>query len=559
MKLGGLTLTVVSCISGTAAAGGLILPGAGAVSTSRAGASVAATEDAESIGLNPAGIAKTKGTKVTVGAAAINYFMTFQRNGSYDDNPNDAESYEGQRYPVVTQDASPPLGIGRYQPVPVIGIVSDLGGRVPNLSVGFGLYAPNAYPFRRMNNVGGQNYYVENSTGYDYPAFGAPPPPTRYDIIAQEGAVILPSIVAAYRVIPDLDVGLRFSAGFADVKSTLAVWGSPGNTVEWIKGDGIFTLEAKDSFVMALGAGAAYRIGKNIELGANFTPQTNITARGDAHAINGPSVSLNGEPFMVRPTDGTPLCAAGGTAQFQKGCVQFALPMTATIGGRYKIVDENDKEKADIELDTTWEHWGKRCDYVSDPSCHSPSQFRVVVDAQVATASAPNNGINLKPNIVDHRFKDTFGVRLGGSYHIPAGANEVIARGGIAYDTRAAETGWERADLDGAARTTLAAGASYKMSRVQIDAGFGVVLEGTRTDSRNCNPVPDPSKQSAPPQNVPFSGCGPGDVQQAIDDRQGPDPVNPINTPESQLENPVNQGTYTSHYLMFMLGVSTWF
>src|ERR1043165_2322068 len=155
MKLGGLTLTVVSCISGTAAAGGLILPGAGAVSTSRAGASVAATEDAESIGLNPAGIAKTKGTKVTVGAAAINYFMTFQRNGSDDDNPNDAEPYGGQRYPVVTQDASPPLGIGRYQPVPVIGIVSDLGGRVPNLSVGFGLYAPNAYPFRRMNNVGG--------------------------------------------------------------------------------------------------------------------------------------------------------------------------------------------------------------------------------------------------------------------------------------------------------------------------------------------------------------------------------------------------------------------
>src|ERR1041385_3256068 len=99
MKLGGLTLTVVSCLSGTAAAGGLILPGAGAVSTSRAGASGAGTDDAAAIGPNPPGIAKTKGTKITIGAATISYFMTFQRNGTYDDNPNDAQSYEGQRYP----------------------------------------------------------------------------------------------------------------------------------------------------------------------------------------------------------------------------------------------------------------------------------------------------------------------------------------------------------------------------------------------------------------------------------------------------------------------------
>jgi long-subunit fatty acid transport protein len=230
--------------------------------------------------------------------------------------------------------------------------------------------------------------------------------------------------------------------------------------------------------------------------------------------------------------------------------------MTATVGGRYKILDENDKPKADIELDVTWEHWGKTCDYTADPGCHSPSDYRVVVDAQVSTASAPDNGIDLKDNIVAHGFRDTFGVRLGGSYHVAAGANEVIARGGLAYDTAAAKPGWERADLDGAARTTLSFGGSYKMSRVQIDAGFGAVLEGTRTDSRNCNPVVDPSKNS-PPQNVPYSGCGPGDIQQALGDRKGPDPINPVQ--KDQLENPVNQGTFKSHYLMFMLGVSTWF
>ena len=55
------------CASGTAAAGGLFLPGSGAVSTSRAGASVASVDDGEAIGLNPAGLAKSKGTVITLG------------------------------------------------------------------------------------------------------------------------------------------------------------------------------------------------------------------------------------------------------------------------------------------------------------------------------------------------------------------------------------------------------------------------------------------------------------------------------------------------------------
>src|SRR4051812_25135292 len=244
MKRGGLTLALGLGLCGTASAGGLLLPGSGAVSTSRAGASVAAVDDGEAIGINPAGIAKTHGTKITIGAAAINYFMTFQRNGTYDDNPNDATSYEGQRYPIVTQDAQPSLGIGRYQPVPVIAITSDLGGKVPNLSVGFGLYAPNAYPFRRMNNVNGKPYFVEDSKGWNFPAFGEPPPTTRYDIIEQDAAVILPSVVAAYRILPNLDVGARMSIGIAKAKSTIAVWGSPANLEENVKKDGLFTLDA---------------------------------------------------------------------------------------------------------------------------------------------------------------------------------------------------------------------------------------------------------------------------------------------------------------------------
>jgi long-chain fatty acid transport protein len=511
------------------------------VSTSRAGTGVASAEGGEALSLNPAGIAKSSGTTITIGAALINYSMSFHRNGTYDTHDLDTEPYEGNRYPVVENDAKPPLGIGSYQPIPVIAITSDLGGKVPGLTVGAGLAPPNAYPFRDMNNVAGRAYFAEGSNGgLAFPtSYEDPPPPTRYDIIQQEGAVILPSIAAAYSITPMVDVGARFSAGFAHVKSTVAIWGEPANYNEYVKKDTVFTLDATDSFVYAWALGATFRPTPVIELGVQYTSQIDVQAKGDAVSANGPSVTLNGQPLVVAPSLDV-RCAPGGTMEKLKGCVELALPMTATLGGRYKFPGADGKPRGDVELNLDWQHWGaERAD-----------AYRVVVDAQVSTAGNPMGGIALKDNIISHGFRDTYGVRVGGSWNFPMGANTVIARGGVGYETGAAKPGWERADIDGAARTLLTAGGSYKLSRVQIDAGFGYVHQGSRTDSRNCNPVL---------QAPPYQGCSSSGEQQPVADRQGPDPINPIVNSENQLENPVNQGTYKSHYLLIMFGMSTWF
>jgi hypothetical protein len=63
MKLSALTisapiLAVGLGAGGPAIAGGLFLPGAGAISTSRAGAGTVSADDGEALVLNPAGIAK---------------------------------------------------------------------------------------------------------------------------------------------------------------------------------------------------------------------------------------------------------------------------------------------------------------------------------------------------------------------------------------------------------------------------------------------------------------------------------------------------------------------
>lgn len=540
MKLSRVAITLGLSLSTSASAGGLTLPGAGPQSTARAGAATVAADDGEALTLNPAGMAKAKGTTFNIGFTAINYDMSFQRNGTYDVNDMEAETYEGQRYPLVSNHPDPEIGIGRYIPIPTIAVVSDLGGVIPKLHVGAGLFTTNAYPDRNMNYVNGKPYFIPGENGgLQFPALGEPPPPTRYDIIKQSAIIIAPSVAASYRVLPNLDVGGRFTVGHVRLKSTLAVWGGLSNYNELIRKDGLFTLDAS-GWAYGWGLGTNFRATPNIEIGANYNAQIDISAKGDAISANGPGVDLSGQPVVVLPVaDQDARCARGGTDKVQKGCVELALPMSATIGGRYKFLDKNGAEKGDLELDVEWQNW----------STERASTYRVVIDAKVTPENQPEQGITLKDNDVRHGLKDTYGVRLGGSWRFAQGANTIIARGGVGYETAAAKTNWERADVDGAARTMLTAGGSYKLPRFQIDAGFGVVLEGTRSDSRSCNPA----------LVVPPQGCGAGGAVQPLDQRQGPDPVNPLVVSMSQAENPINEGTYKSHYLMFMLGASTWF
>lgn len=543
MKLRALTI-LGSLLAAPAAAhaGGLFLPGSGAISSARAGAAVASVDDGEALGVNPAGLAKTHGTTLTLSAAIIQYSMRFTRAGTYDApvTADPDQTFAGTSYATVENKPDLPLGVGSFQPVPVIAIASDLGGLVPRLRVGAGVFAPNAYPFRDM--TGGYGFNGD---------FTAPPPPTRYDIMEQDAAVFLPSLAASYRITPQLDAGLRLSWGVARLKSTVALWGAPDNYEENVKNDGLLAADVSDNFVPAAGLGVTYRPTPNLELGASWTSMAVIQARGTSESALGPgAASLGGMTVSIHPSS-SPRCdpAGGGTVDALKTCVSLQIPMTATIGGRYKLLDAGGGLRGDVEVDIGWENWGKRCDLTKDPDCTSPGQYRVVVDAEphLDGIAAPP----FKDSIVEHRLRDTFSFRLGGSYHLPLGAapgaSRVVLRGGVAYDTRAAEDGWLRADVDGAARLTTALGGAFRTGRYEVNVGAGYVYEGKNTNSGSCNPT------------AAMKGCSGDGSEAPIDQRRGPDPINPLVVPTAQAESPVNQGTIESSYLMLMVGVSTWF
>jgi len=521
-----------------AIAGGLFLPGSGAISTSRAGAAVASTDDGEALAVNPAGLAKTKGTTITLSAAIISYALEFQRRGTYDNIADEDPAYEGTGFGAVKNAAKPPLGIGSFQPIPVIAVVSDLGGLIPNVHVAAGLFAPNAYPFRDMSNG-----YVFNGD------FNVAPPASRYDVLEQEGSILLPSIAASYRINPKFDVGARFTLGFADIDTTTTVWGTPGNVTENVKSDTLFRLKASDKFIPAFGLGFTYRPTANLEFAAAYSSQVTVNAKGTATSQKGPAVNVNNEQIEVTQTL-EPRCRPDvpGTdtdppppqdIKSQTGCADFATPMSLVVGARYVFLGGDGKMKGDVEFNAGWENW----------STELASTYRVVVDGD-AIILGSGARLMLKANVVRHEFKDTYSFRVGGSYHIPTGDNTVILRGGLAHDTRAAKDGFLRADVDGAARTMVAVGGAFRTKRFQIDAGLGFVYEGTNDNVGDCNVLSD-----TPTTN----GCGNNGDEREVEDRRGLDPISPLARPEEQTESPVNLGTFKSSYTLFMLGATTWF
>ena len=507
-----------------ARAGGLFVPGTGTEAMGRAGAFVAKADDPSALHYNPAGLVLIDGTIIHLGSNFLRYSLTFDRSGVYEAPAGIDEPYEGNEYAAVTNQASPNFGLGRFQSVPLLAAAFDLGRWIPGLHGGAGILAPNAYPGRDFGT-------------YTLEAPGVAPPPQRYDIVHQDAIVILPSIAAAYTMNSKLSLGLRMSWGIARLEATSYTW-AIRNYQEWIGDDSEFVVEVTDRFVPGLALGALYRPVPDVVIGAAYTTRLAVAGRGTGRATLGHN-SVTGDADVIAPLapQNTPGCAAGGELGALQTCIDFVLPQTFALGGRWILArDRSGGELADIEFDAVWEDWS------------AGSNYQVIVDGQSQLTGFP-----LQTSIVRHGLQDVLSVRLGGSYALPVGnpgnggasGRPLVVRAGVAHDTAAAPLTWQRVDVDGAARTTFATGLSYRVSRYRIDLAGAIVVEPDRTVP-SCEP------------DVGSEGCPPGSGQAAVTDRTAPDPLQPLIAPSLQFQDPFNGGTYSSHYLMFSLGFTAY-
>jgi long-chain fatty acid transport protein len=483
-----------------AQAGGVFVGESGSQAMERAGAFVAKADDPSALWLNPAGLVKAKKIALYVGANLLNYSLSFRRAGTYPNQMRDAQpSYVGQAYPTVENEAT-------FQPIPTLGAAFRLG----RFAVGAGVYAPAAVPGRDFPCASSDQFCQMDASGA--------PAPQRYDVVDQKAMMIYPSLAFAARLHDKVDLGARASWGLAHIQARNFPWALP-NAAEDPLREGDFSVDVKDNFMPTFGVGLLVRPIDALEIGVSYASMTQVRAKGTGNAVLGPEAAgpLGSQPFLEPKPDAQALCGTGGTMSAIVSCVDFDMPQSVSLGVRYVFHNGRGGERADVELDGKWENWSQASDDI------------ITVDGQDS-----QTGLQLRPVYNRHGFEDTFAVRLGGSYNIDLAKHVLSLRGGLSYDTAAAPPSWTRVDKDGRARTIVATGVAYEIPGWRFDLGFGYVHEGSQT-VQNVTPAV------------------------TVDSREQPDVLQPSLFPEQQRAHPYNAGTYSSSYLVGLLGVTAMF
>src|SRR5256885_1334522 len=170
-------------LAATAGAGGLEFPGTGTEALGRGAAFTAKADDGTALEYNVAGLARQRGTRVLLDANLLFHSYEFQRAGNYPDNPNDPLTpYGGQPFPKVANTGAPFFA-------PFFAVSSDFG-YFDRWTFAVGLFGPSAY---------GQRAYPVTVDGK--------PGPARYDLTEANLLIVYPTLAAAVRVTPWLDLG----------------------------------------------------------------------------------------------------------------------------------------------------------------------------------------------------------------------------------------------------------------------------------------------------------------------------------------------------------------
>ena len=423
-----------------ARAGGFDIPDNGAQALGRGAAFVAKADDGTAIYYNPAGLARQRGTRLYAGGNLYLHSFEFQRSGSYPDDPNNAATPWGdQPYPVVNNAG------GAYFS-PFLAMSTDFGS-LDRFTVAAGVFSP--------PDVGNRTFPI---------AVRGAPSPSRYDFVQSAGSMYFPTVSAAYRVTPWLDVGLSAHLVLAKFEQTSIVYADASSNlcpnVEYQPCDSRATLDASaTSFAATFGALA--RPTPNIGIG--LTLRTPITLSG--------SGTFTATTPKANSGDLTP-----GNATYVTH-----LPLIVRGGFRYISLDR-DFEVYDLELDGTFEAWtGAQGD--------GP---QLSVDAL-----GPFKDID---TLIVHGYSNTVSIRGGGAYNFEAGGGTLTFRAGAYYDSSATSNAYTRLDVDTLAKIAGTLGLGYRHGAFGIDIGYAAAASLPRVvgvDDGDVRPI-DIAKNGRP-------------------------------------------------------------
>ncbi|MBS2020743.1 MAG: outer membrane protein transport protein [Deltaproteobacteria bacterium] len=444
---GPATFLVLSSCMHDAHAGGFEIPDNGTQALGRGGAFTAKADDGTALQYNIAGFAGQRGTRLLLNSNFWFSDYTFQRNGLYPDDPANSFTPWGQRpYPKVTDE-------GGVFFEPFIAASTDFN-YFERWTFALGAFGP--------SSVGNRTF--PSSLGFA-------PNPARYDIVENKPQVLFATAAASVRALDWLDVGLalHYVHGDLHVSSTtfsdaVARGTGPGQcaNVEYQPCDARATLDTTGGAVTA-SLGVLARPAPFLSLGANVRGPATLETTGDV-TTQAPRITPN--------------------AGFQPSPATFVvtLPTVVRAGARFVFLepapnsDAGDTrpppfERADIELDGTYEAWGSAQD----------DGLRVTIPS--ITAQNPPPGVNLSniDFITPHHYVDTYSVRLGGAYNVRLGEDVLTLRGGAYHDMSASDPQYTRLDFDTLAKTAGTVGVGFAIQSFDFSVAYAEVFDASRT------------------------------------------------------------------------------
>ena len=430
---------LLGLLAPNAYAGGFEVPDNGAQSVGRGNAFTAKADDLTALAHNPGALIKSKGANILYSHNVVHAPQSFTRQVSSMPSKPLPNLPDGSKAdPFATQSNQTPwfaLGgmlVGSY----------DFG--LENWTFAAGVYGPSAAGHQEWNVNGGQRWML-----------------TKMDAL-----MVFYSVAAAYGV-PD-KFGIGVTAQIVSEPSTtlsLVVDGDNGSQLApYYKGAEIeSTLKLSAPPAISAIVGGWWRPGENIEIGAS------------GRVI---PVSLNGKgDFTIATTPtGAKVTDAQLTVVGSAAALQLILPPTAHVGVRYRGLDpavalaegatpstKPRNERWDIELDFAYEAWSM----VKD--------FNVNLDGQIQLfAKADAQDV-----VVAKRWKDTYSLRLGGSYNLPNLPIGFMA--GSFVETGAVPHNYENLDFPSYNRLGVNGGVKVHAGPVDITAAYSHVFQETRT------------------------------------------------------------------------------
>lgn len=380
--------------------------------------------------------------------------------------------------------------------------------------------------------------------------------PQRYLLTRQSGLIVFPTVGAGYEVVDDLRLGASVAWGFARVKNTAATTAlNTDNATS--QNDVRANLQVRDHFVPRFSLGALWSATPELDVAAWYQWTDAIRASGDVGTAANYYTKQNaqGDERSVRYGDtifsdcgtGRPAdegkCGGGDNAR-----AKLAIPMEAKIGVRYHKPragaprphhrDPLATDRFDVEANVTWAN-NSAIDAVQIRFPGDPQGKGILPVAGVDGGDIPPNADQLR------KYKDVFGVRLGGDYAVLP--DRLALRAGAFYETSAAEPRYQHVDFSPGARLGFAVGGTFRVrlgegdraNALEVMLGYGHVFFETLERE-------DPRADGLPA--LAGTSCN------------GSDPVSPSRCADGadryRTRWPVNLGTITSALNVFNVGLA---